>query len=152
MEKNSCTPINPKRYSFYGLKKIHTRNLPTKKNSGGSKIPLPPSPPITFLMVRSLTILNRVDGYRARGVLTNVLRWEAQPRDPTPYPFIYQFWPKRYPFCIPSVDKWYPFHIPGLELCIPDCCKCTVFEIWIHHKTRTFSRLFYSQKMHLLAF
>ena len=53
--------------------------------------PPPPPPPITFLMVRSLTILNRVDGYRARGVLTNVLRWEAQPRDPTPYPFIYQF-------------------------------------------------------------
>ena len=48
-EKNSCTPINPKKYSCYGLKKIHTRNLITKKNSCGSKIPLPP---ITFLMVR----------------------------------------------------------------------------------------------------
>ena len=33
-------------------KKIHTRNLIMKKNSCGSKIPLPP--PITFLMVRSL--------------------------------------------------------------------------------------------------
>ena len=41
-EKNSCTPINPKKYSCYGLKKIHTRNLITKKNSCGSKIPLPP--------------------------------------------------------------------------------------------------------------
>ena len=41
-EKNSCTPIYPKIYSCYGLKKIHTRNLLTKKNSGGSKIPLPP--------------------------------------------------------------------------------------------------------------
>ena len=30
-EKNSCTPINPKKYSCYGLKKIHTRNLITKK-------------------------------------------------------------------------------------------------------------------------
>ena len=49
MKKNSCTPINPKKYSCYGLKKIHTRNLTTKKNSCGSKIPLPP---ITFLMVR----------------------------------------------------------------------------------------------------
>ena len=28
----------------YGLKKIHTRNLITKKNSCGSKIPLPPPP------------------------------------------------------------------------------------------------------------
>ena len=42
-EKNSCTPINPKKYSCYGLKKIHTRNLITKKISCGSKIPLPPS-------------------------------------------------------------------------------------------------------------
>ena len=32
-------------------KKIHTRNLITKKNSCGSKIP---PPPITFLMVRPL--------------------------------------------------------------------------------------------------
>ena len=52
MKKNSCTPINPKKYSCYGLKKIHTRNLITKKNSYGSKIPLPP--PISFLMVRPL--------------------------------------------------------------------------------------------------
>ena len=41
-EKNSCTPINPKKYSCYGLKKIHTRNLITKTNSCGSKISLPP--------------------------------------------------------------------------------------------------------------
>ena len=42
-KKNSCTPINPKKYSCYGLKKIHTRNLITKKSSCGSKIPLPPA-------------------------------------------------------------------------------------------------------------
>ena len=40
--KNSCMPINPKKYSCYGLKKIHTRNLITKKNSCRSKIPPPP--------------------------------------------------------------------------------------------------------------
>ena len=52
-EKNSCTPINPRKYSSYGRKKIHSRNLTTKKKkSCGSKIPLPP--PITFLMVRPL--------------------------------------------------------------------------------------------------
>ena len=39
-KKNSCTPSNPKKYSWYGLKKIHTRNLITKKNSCGPKIPL----------------------------------------------------------------------------------------------------------------
>ena len=42
MKKNSCKPINPKKYSCYGLKKIRARNLITKKNSCGSKIPLPP--------------------------------------------------------------------------------------------------------------
>ena len=52
-EKNSCTPINPKKYSCNGLNKIHAKNLITKKNSCSSKIP-PPPPPITFLMVRPL--------------------------------------------------------------------------------------------------
>ena len=47
-DKNSCTPINPKKYSCYGLKKIHTRNLITKGNSCGSKIPLSPPPPHNF--------------------------------------------------------------------------------------------------------
>ena len=42
MKKNSCKSINPKKYSCEGLKKIHTRNLITKKNSCSSKIPLPP--------------------------------------------------------------------------------------------------------------
>ena len=36
--------INPKKYSCKGLKKNHTRNLIKKKNSCGSKIPLPPLP------------------------------------------------------------------------------------------------------------
>ena len=53
MKKKSCTPINPKKYSCYGLKKNHTRNLITKKNSCSLKIPLPP---ITFLMVRPLRL------------------------------------------------------------------------------------------------
>ena len=35
-KKKLCTPINPKKYSCYGLKKIHTRNLITKKNSCAS--------------------------------------------------------------------------------------------------------------------
>ena len=47
-EKNSCTPINPEQYSCYGLKKIHTRNLITKKSSCGWKIPhITPPPPTT---------------------------------------------------------------------------------------------------------
>ena len=42
MKKNSCTPLNPKKYSCNGLNKIHAKNLITKKNSCNSKIPLPP--------------------------------------------------------------------------------------------------------------
>ena len=57
-EKTSCTPINPKNYSCHGLKKIHTKNLMTKKNSCCSKIPHPP-PPITFLMARPLVTVER---------------------------------------------------------------------------------------------
>ena len=44
MKKKLCTSINPKKYSCFGLKEIRTRNLITKKNSCGSKIPLPPAP------------------------------------------------------------------------------------------------------------
>ena len=50
-EKNSCTPINPKKYSCYGLKKKSYKEFDNQKkflqleNS-------PSPPPITFLMVR----------------------------------------------------------------------------------------------------
>ena len=40
-EKNSCTPINPKKHSCYGLKKIDTRNLITKKILAARKFPSP---------------------------------------------------------------------------------------------------------------
>lgn len=56
------------------------------------------------------------------------------------------------PFCITHIaDNWHPFHIPSLEISIP-CCKCNVLKIsvWINYKTRTFSWLFYSRKMHSL--
>ena len=40
-EKNSCTPINPKKYSCHGLKKS-CKEFDNEKNSCGSKIPLSP--------------------------------------------------------------------------------------------------------------
>ena len=43
-EQKSCMPINPKKILMLWPKKIHIRNLITKKNSCGSKIPHPPSP------------------------------------------------------------------------------------------------------------
>ena len=46
----------------------------------------------------------------------------------------------------------YPFLIINLEFCLPfNQCKGTAFEIWIYHKTRTFSRLFHSFRINLLA-
>ena len=37
------------------------------------------------------------------------------------------------PFVYQSNDKKYPFHIPSLERwCSFNCCKCTVFSIWIN--------------------
>ena len=49
-KKNHARQLILKKYSCYGLKKIHTRNLVTKKIPAARKFP---SPPITFLMVRS---------------------------------------------------------------------------------------------------
>ena len=69
------------------------------------------------------------------GVLNKVLYEEAPPmysifdRKGTPIAGIH----------IPSSDKWYSFHEPFIERCIPfNCCKWTVFKIWINHKTRMF--------------
>ena len=42
MKKNWCTPINPQKYSGYGLKIIHTRNLIKKKIPAARKFPSPP--------------------------------------------------------------------------------------------------------------
>ena len=58
-----------------------------------------------------------------------------------------------YNFLTEQVPLSYTFYWhPCLELCNPfNCWKCTVFKIWINHKTRTFSRLFLSHKRHLLA-
>ena len=51
-EKKSCTPINPKKYSCYGRRKIHARNLITKKKFLQLENSSPPPPKKTFLMVR----------------------------------------------------------------------------------------------------
>jgi len=48
MKKHSCTPINPKKYSCYGLKKIHTRNLIMEKNFLQLGNSPPPPPPNNF--------------------------------------------------------------------------------------------------------
>ena len=109
--------------------------------------------------MKFVVLINHSQGSPSGGregvVLNRVLYREPMPWGTTPYPFIYPFWQQRWPFhiCIPSNDKWYPFHIPSLErLCIPfNCCKCTVFKIWINHKTRTSSQLFHSHKIHFLV-
>ena len=55
-EKNSCTPINPKKYSCYRLKKNSYKELDNEKKFLRIENSLPP-PPITFLMVRPLITL-----------------------------------------------------------------------------------------------
>ena len=72
-----------------------------------------------------------------------VLSGEAQPHGLTPYPFIPPFLTERYPFVYLLLTNGTPLtYPPSLELCIPfNCCKYTVFEIWINHQTRTFSGL-----------
>ena len=42
MKKRSRKPINSNKYSCYGLKKILTRNLITKKIPAARKVPTPP--------------------------------------------------------------------------------------------------------------
>ena len=69
---------------------------------------------------------------------TCIMSGGAPPQGPTPYPLIYHFWQERYPFHKPT-GKWYLFHMSTLEICIPfNCCKCSVFWLWINHKTRMF--------------
>ena len=40
-KKNSSTPVNPTKYSCYGLKRIHSRNLITEKIFAARKFPTP---------------------------------------------------------------------------------------------------------------
>ena len=51
-KKHLCTPIYRKKYSCYGLKKINTKNLLTKKIPAAQKFPNPTHPLHNFLMVR----------------------------------------------------------------------------------------------------
>ena len=85
------------------------------------------------------------------GGFNKVLYWKGLPWGLTPYPFIHPLWKKRYPFRKYSFDQCYPFHIPSLEHCIPWTAAKALSTIWIYHKIRTYSRLFHSNKMHLLA-
>ena len=43
-ERNSCTPINPKKYSCYGLKLKLMKEFDNEKNFRGTKISHPPPP------------------------------------------------------------------------------------------------------------
>ena len=52
MKKNSCTPINPKKYSFYGLKKNSYKEFDDVKKF--LRLENSPPAPITLLIVRPL--------------------------------------------------------------------------------------------------
>ena len=43
MKKNSCAPVNPKKYSCYRLEKIHKKEFENeKKTAAAQKFPTPP--------------------------------------------------------------------------------------------------------------
>ena len=74
MKKKSCTPINRKKYSCKGPKKIHTRNVITKKFL---RLKNSPPPPITFLMVRPLSCDKRVHvNFRSTYFQQDANRWQ----------------------------------------------------------------------------
>ena len=56
-KKKLCTPINPKKYSCYGLKKNSYKKFDNEKKF--LRLENPPPPPITFLMVRPLECKQR---------------------------------------------------------------------------------------------
>ena len=56
MKKNSCTPINPKKYSCYGLKKFIQGIWWRKKIPAARKFRSPPPTPHNFSNGQSLTI------------------------------------------------------------------------------------------------
>ena len=91
-----------------------------------------------ILFFRSKASLGIQQRLKSRGFSTKFNTWGLRP-EVQPLTLLYAIsWQKRYPF----FWQWYPFHIPSLELCTPlNCCKCTVFKIWINHKT-SYSALF----------
>ena len=69
-----------------------------------------------------------------------------------PIPFHIPFGRKGTPFVYLLLTNGTPFTYPVYDFpSLLNCSKRTVFKIWINHKNRTFSRLFHSHEMHLLA-
>ena len=94
--------------------------------------------PLMALTSRGYMIKKFFFGEAPPEVYLPTLFWIPFLREKLPL-WIYLLWGTRF-----------PFHIPSLELfSLFNCWKCTVFKIWINHKTRTFCRLFHSHKMHL---
>ena len=79
---------------------------------------------------------------KSRGVLNDVLYREAPPKT-----LLYVLNTIFY-----TLTNGSSFHIPSLELCIHlNCCKWTVFKIWIYPAKPESVLFFHSHKLHLLA-
>ena len=69
-----------------------------------------------------------------------------------PIPFRIPFGRKGTPFVYLLLANGTPFPYPVYDFpSLLNCSKGAVFKIWINHKNRTFSRLFHSHEVHLLA-
>ena len=79
----------------------------------------------------------------------SVFYGEAPPRGPAPYPLYIIFDRKGAPFVFRWLTNDTPFTYL-VFLSLSHTYKFAVFKMWINHKTRKFSRLFHSHKIHLL--
>ena len=84
-----------------------------------------------------------------RGGGQSVFYGEAPPRGPAPYPLYIIFDRKGAPFVFRWLTNDTPFTYL-VFLSVSHTYKFAVFKMWINHKTRKFSRLFHSHKIHLL--
>ena len=75
---------------------------------------------------------------------------EALPRVPARYPLYTIFDRKGASFVYRSLTNGTPFTYLVLFFTSFNCYKCAVFKMWINHKTKKCSRLFYSHKIQLL--
>ena len=82
-----------------------------------------------------------------QGVTKQRFTWGGFAPRSNPLPFYTPFFERK------GVPLSYTFYWqPSVEVCIPfNCSKCTVFVIWINHKTRMFPQSFHNHRMHLLA-
>ena len=81
MKKKSCTPINRKKYSCKGPKKIHTRNVITKKIPAAQKFPSPPHNFSNGPSLKSTEKLSRLSHIQICHIKVASITFRGSPRE-----------------------------------------------------------------------